>query len=208
MKKTLSILLIFIVGLSANAQTNTDSTTPVRLKTFEVSKTEMGNKLHWTVSCFLTFAIFEVQRSNDGTNYTTINTFQADILRCLQPFDYEDKTALGKTFYRVRVGDKDGKIFTSKIAVITGKQKGFDIAAMYPTIVKSTAIVSITSTNTNKAQIQVYNLQGTKVLQQTSTLTNGNNDIILDCTKLAQGTYILAIQNSEGELKTIQFIKQ
>lgn len=209
MQKLLPFFFIVIFGLDTNAQSNIDNSTPVRLKTFEVAKTEMGNTLHWSVSCFITFARFEIQRSPDGTNYKTINTFQADVLRCLQPFEYEDKAAMaGKMFYRIRVGDVDGNFFSSKIVVVTGKLNGFDIAAMYPTVVNSTATISVSSSNNNTAKLQVYNFQGKKVLEQTSTLKKGSNEIILDCTNLSKSTYILAVQNSEGELKTIQFVKQ
>ena len=76
MKNILLIATMISSSIFANAQNDTSKT--VRLKTFEVYKTEMGNKLHWTVSCFISFAVFEIQRSTDAVNYTTINTFQAD----------------------------------------------------------------------------------------------------------------------------------
>lgn len=206
--KKLYLLLILLWGLTTNAQENADSTVPVRLKTLQASGLEMGNKLHWTVSCFLNHALFEVQRSSDGSNYSTINTFKADNLRCKQPFDYEDKTAIGKVYYRIRVGDLDGKYYNSKIVVINGKQKGFDIAAMYPTVVTSKATVSITSANSDKADIQVYSMQGNKVLFKKAILSSGSNDVIIDFANLSKGKYILAIQNSENKLSTVQFIKQ
>ena len=206
MKKILLIATMISSSIFATAQNDTSKT--VRLKTFEVYKTEMGNKLHWTVSCFINFAVFEIQRSTDAVNYTTINTFQADILRCLQPFDYEDKNTKGKQYYRIRVGDRDGNFFTSKIVVITSGYTGFDIATMLPTLVTSTTTITISSAIISKAEIVIYNLQGTSAIKKSITLNKGTNDITIDCSTLAKGNYILATHNSEGEQKTIRLLKQ
>ncbi|MEP6617243.1 MAG: hypothetical protein ABJA57_11715, partial [Ginsengibacter sp.] len=133
MKKFLLLYTLTLLVFSIDAQTFSDSI-PVRLKSFEASRTNNSNKLYWAVACFLDYAKFDIQRSGDGINFTTINSFEADKLRCRQPFTYEDRTANGKVFYRLKVGDLDGRDYVSKITVLISKTKGFDIASLTPTL--------------------------------------------------------------------------
>ena len=207
MKKYLLLFITWLWVYSINAQ-NTSETVLVRLKSFEAAKTTNSNKLDWAVACFLNFARFEVQRSNDGINYSTINVFEADQLRCRQPFTYEDKTANGKVFYRIKVGDLDGRVYTSKTTVVIGKLKGFEIASMVPTLVSSNTTVTISSATTDIAAISITNLQGATVIKKSIPLLKGNNYILLELSNLAAGFHILTSVNSEGELKTMKFMKQ
>ncbi|MEO6582903.1 MAG: T9SS type A sorting domain-containing protein [Ferruginibacter sp.] len=207
MKKHLLLFAISALAFSANAQTYTDSI-PVRLKSFEASRTTNSNRLDWAVVCFLNYAKFNIQRSNDGLDFININSFQADQLRCRQPFTYEDRTANGKVFYRIKVGDLDGREYISKITVLIGKEKGFDIASLTPTLITSGAILTITSASNDAAIVAITNLQGSSVMKKTLNLVRGNNDISLDLSAVSAGNYILTSVNSEGELKTIRFVKQ
>jgi len=207
MKKPLLLFIMSVWMFSVNAQNYTDSI-PIRLKSFEASRMTNSNKLDWSVICFLNYAKFDIQRSSDGINFTTINSFQADQFRCRQPFTYQDKTANGKTFYRIKVGNLDGKEYVSKITVLIGKATGFDIASMAPTLVTSAAILTITSADNDAATITIANLQGAPVMKKLIKLSKGNNEIRLDLSTLSFGNYVLSCLNSDGELKTIRMIKR
>ncbi|MEP6597368.1 MAG: T9SS type A sorting domain-containing protein [Ginsengibacter sp.] len=206
-KKFLLLYTLTALVFAANAQNYTDSI-PVRLKSFEASRTNNSNKLYWAVACFLNYAKFDIQRSDDGKNFTTINSFKADQLRCRQPFTYEDRTANGKVFYRLKVGDLDGRDYISKITVLISKTRGFDIASLTPTLINIGTTVTITSAGNDAAMITVVNLQGSPVVKKTISLFKGNNDISLNLSALSPGIYVLTSVNSEGELKKIRFIKQ
>lgn len=207
--KTIILLLIICISLftlPAKAQLG-DSSIPVRLKSFDAVKTGNSNKLNWAVVCFLEYANFEVQRSSDGVNYITINSFQADRLRCLQPFDYEDRNVGGKVYYRIKVGDLDGRFYTSKITVVIGKARGFEIASMIPTLVGSNATATISSAANDKAEIRINTLVGVAMYKKSLALVKGNNTIPLALSALPSGNYVLSLVNTEGQLKTIRFIK-
>ena len=87
---------------------------PVRLSYLDGNRNGNSNQLNWAVSCFLDYANFEIQSSANGLNYYTIHTFQADQTRCRQPFNYSDPQPSGKFYYRIRVGDLNGKFYSSK----------------------------------------------------------------------------------------------
>ncbi len=85
------------------------------------------------------YANFQIQKSANGKDFSTISSFTADRLRCQQPFDYTDssKTYQGNIFYRINVGNIDGKFYHSSVRSVYIKEKGFDLVSVYPTIVKS-----------------------------------------------------------------------
>lgn len=207
MKKSL-VLFSLMFSTIAFSQTVPADSVPIRVKSFEASQSANATKLNWSVVCFLQYAKFIVERSNDGINYTTINTFQADQLRCKQPFDFEDKSSSGKYFYRLKVGDLDGNFSTSKVVAVFGKSKGFDITAMAPTVVTSTAQLSISSASADKVMIYITSVQGVAILNKSFSIVKGNNTISLNLASLPNGTFVLSSHNSEGELKTIRFTKQ
>lgn len=205
--KKLFLLLFLLDAVIANSQIITEDGAPVRVKSFDASQSVNTTNLHWSVVCFLQYAKFLVERSNDGITYTTINTFQADRLRCKQPFDFEDRTANDKVYYRLKVGDLDGNFSTSKVVAVFGKSKGFDITAMTPTVVTSGAQISISSASADKASIFITGMQGILVLNKSISLAKGSNTISLDLSSLSKGSFVLSSYNSEGGVKTIRFIK-
>ncbi|MFY7963828.1 MAG: hypothetical protein ACOVO1_02930 [Chitinophagaceae bacterium] len=208
MKKIIIILLAITTRFLAQSQSNND-TIPIRLSSFNgTSLTYNSVKLNWKVVCNLDFAYFQVQRSTDGINYTTINTFQSDRLRCKQPFDYEDQNIGGRIYYRVSVGDKDGKFSSSKTVGLTGKTKPFDIVSLIPTIVASNSQLNISSASIDKIQVVIKNAQGITVKEIYTKLSTGINYINLELSNLAKGFYSISVINSNSNTITTRFIKQ
>lgn len=202
------MLLAITTTFLAQSQTSND-TTPIRLSSFNATSLANNNiKLNWKVICFLDFANFQVQRSTDGINYTTINMFQSDRLRCKQPFDYEDQNIGGKIYYRVSVGDKDGKFSTSKIVLLTGKTKPFELIGLSPTLVTSNTQLNISSAIADKVKILITNAQGLSVKQISTTLNTGTNYINLQLSNLAKGFYNISVYNTNATIISTHFIKQ
>ncbi|MCY7421860.1 MAG: hypothetical protein LH478_08985 [Chitinophagaceae bacterium] len=206
-KKKLFLLLFLLYAVFAKSQAITEDSTPVRVNSFDASQSANITNLHWSVVCYLQYAKFLVERSTDGITYSTINTFQADRLRCKQPFNYEDRAANGKVFYRLKVGDLDGNFSASKAIAVFGKSKGFEITSMNPTIVTSGAQINISSASVDKARIFITSTHGIVVLNKAVSLAKGSNNVSLDLSSLSKGTFLLSSYNREGALKTIRFFK-
>ncbi len=207
MKLFLLLLSFLIGGLVVQAQVSGVDSVPVRLSTLDARSDGNNARLDWKVVCFLDYAKFEIQRSADGSNYTTINIFEADYLRCRQPFDYNDANINGKAFYRIKVGDIDGRIYHSKIVAVTGKEKGFEINSLTPTAITANAILSMSSANTGNAQIELLNFYGVIVKRVSVKLNKGSTDLTLDMGNLAAGNYILSLNNGFSNRKTVRFTK-
>jgi hypothetical protein len=208
MKKPVLFLLILLCAYSAKSQDFSADSIPVRLKYIQAAQQSNANKIIWSVVCLLDYAKFDIQRSQDGIHYTSISQFEADRLRCLSPFEYEDRSSTGRSFYRVRVGDLDGRFYTSKTIVVYGKEKGFEITAISPSIVSNKSNVSISSSSANRAELVIADQNGKIVSKKIYHLQTGNNEILLDAALLNKGNYFLTIINANGQKRTARFVKQ
>ena len=205
--RILFLLVLFVSANSTLAQfTNTDSV-PVRISSITTEKTANGNKINWKVSCSLPFANFEVQRSLDGNNYTTINSFRADELRCRQPFDFTDQPQSEKSFYRIKVGDIDGRIYSSKVVAFYGQTQGFDLNSITPSVVSQNTVINITSSSVDKVQLTIISLTGISALKKEIILLKGNNEINVELGNLPKGNFHIAIVNSKGVVKSSSILK-
>ncbi|HEY0679360.1 MAG TPA: T9SS type A sorting domain-containing protein [Chitinophagaceae bacterium] len=182
----------------------------IKLTTFNAAKASGYNNVHWQAECTSTQAVFEIERSSDGQNFSKIETVVADQVRCRQPFDFQDKTAkAGTNYYRIRVVDVDGKSFYSRIVAVINKSKGFELVGIYPSVISSGQLkVNIASANRDKAELYITNIQGQILKRMQVSVDAGENIIYVDVAGLASGVYHLSGNNSEGQTKTLRFIKQ
>lgn len=184
---------------------------PVKISSFEAISGHQFNSLFWKTACSIDFARFEIQRSYNGTDYTTINTFSASSFRCQSPFDFSDSTAnplAGHVFYRLKVGDIDGRVYNSKIVAVISNGKGVEINSLVPSVVSTTTTLSISSSENIDANISVINTAGTPLYTKSEKLTKGLNSVELNLEAIPSGRYWLIVRNSKYGSKTVQFLKQ
>lgn len=183
---------------------------PIKLTQFDATKAGSANAIHWKAECTSTQAVFVIERSTDGHNFQKIETITADQTRCLLPFDYQDKApAAGNNFYRIKVVDVDGKAYYSRIVVVINRAKGFELVGVYPSLITSGQLkVNVTAASKDKTELYITNISGQVIRRMQTSLNAGENIIYIHVDGLASGTYQVSAMNSDGELKTLRFIKQ
>ncbi len=208
MIKTLAIVILIIGSHAASAQGDSSYST-VRLSSFDVSVTNNITKLHWKTICFLQYANFQIQKSANGADYHTISSFTADRLRCQQPFDFIDSSGAnqGNIFYRINVGNIDGTFYNSAVRRVYVKEKGFDLIAIYPTIVTSSVNFTLSSADNKTFYATIINQSGISVKKIKLQVPKGLSYYSLQAGGLPPGYYWLQILNEQGEVKTEKFIK-
>lgn len=200
----LTILLTNVVYLEAQFAGN--DSIPVRISYLQGERKNNSNELEWAVSCSLQFAKFEIQRSANAVDYSTIHTFQADELRCRQPFSYTDIQHPDKMFYRIKVGDIDGRFYSSKTIVLYGKNSGFDLVSILPSITNGTTSLVISTATADKIQIVITNFSGTVIKKLNQSITPGSNTIPVDLSNCSKGSYLISVSSGKGIVKTGQII--
>lgn len=194
---------------SVLAQSDTDYL-PVRLANFDASANTNIAKLHWSTICYLDFANFQIQKSVDGINFTTVNTFTADKFRCTQPFDFADSslTHLGTVFYRINVGNIDGKFFYSAIRSVYLKEKSFKLTSVYPTLVSATLHFSLANDRNENFRAVIVNGAGKVVKSREFQAVNGITKYTMPTADLSHGYYWLRVLDGRGNADIGKFLKQ
>lgn len=209
MKKIISIFILIIVCEATSAQ-NDSNYLPVRLASFDVSAHNNIAKLHWTTICYLQYANFQIQKSADGKNFTSIHSFTADKFRCTQPFDFTDSSLsnLGNVFYRINVGNIDGQFFSSAIRTVSLKEKRFDLVSVYPKMAASSLNFSLSDNKSESFWAVIVNVSGAIVKKQQFHAVNGITKYVINTNNLPTGYYWLQVSNGNENPETSKFFKQ
>lgn len=209
MKKIFSIIILIALSNIVSAQSDSNSL-PVRLSSFEVGADNNIAKLHWSTICYLQYANFEIQKSVDGANFTTINSFTADRFRCQQPFDFSDSSLsnTGKVFYRINVGSIDGNFMSSAIRTVYLKEDEFDLRSVYPTMVTSVLNFTLANNTIEPVWATIINGAGAVVKKEQFQAVNGITKYVINADNLPAGFYFLKVFNGRGNLKTTKFFKK
>jgi hypothetical protein len=184
------------------------SALPVNLVSFNGKKLNSGrSQLTWVISSNARPEKFEILRSTDGKNFTSIGTVTGVITK-LQ-YDFEDAQMVnGNNFYRLKLYDKDGSVNYSKIITLMNGTTGFFMTSMLPTIVYDRAKVNISSSRKGSVQLVVTDVNGRIVHQQISAITAENQDIWVELRSLSKGAYHITGYFDGNRSQTIRFVKQ
>ena len=145
---------------------------------------------------------FEVQRSNNGREFATMQTVPARGAAG-QYMVYDERPAHGRTYYRLKTIDKDGRIKFSKVVSAYLAQQGEFVLEAYPNPVKNQLNISISGTINGKASVTMLNMVGT-VVDQIDVL---RNQVSIDMSKHPAGVYYIRYQDNKNN-KVIRISKQ
>ncbi len=185
---------------------------PVTFVSFNGSKKDNGNLLGWSTANENNNRGFDIERSVDGRNFTSI-AFQSTKAEngnssTVLNYSYLDSRPFaGANFYRLKQIDKDGTISYSVIIKIDGDKNGIQISSVYPNPVRETLNLAISSAITEKATIIITDLTGKLVSQMSTALIAGENIIPVNVSTLSAGSYHVRVICPNAEVKTSQFIK-
>ena len=84
----------------------------------------------------------------------------------------------------------------------------FKILNTYPTITKDELTIILTNSKEETLQLKLYDAAGRVIIQQTVSVIQGINEIILDASPYQSGMYHILIQPQKGKPLTTRFIKQ
>jgi hypothetical protein len=183
---------------------------PVTLEYFEGVKQNDINVLRFKVNCSgSNNNTLTVERSADGSNFSTVNTVVADGLRCLQPFSYTDNHPLpGYNYYRLAMQDENGKTTYSNRIVVLNKATGFEMVNLAPAMVTGNTVLNVSAAQKMQVTVVVTDIAGRVQQKNTYYLTAGSNQLKINCGHLAAGFYQVAVCAADGEIKTVRFVKQ
>lgn len=181
---------------------------PIRLLNFDARKTSASQaQVSWTISSNSNASKFEVLRSLDGRNFNSIGTVTAIDRQFAYGFG-DNSLPSGTSYYRLKMTDRDGIVSYSPIVAVFNGTKGIFITSMLPTVVRSGAIVNISSSEKGTIQLLVTDMYGRIVKKQLASIANGNQQVALDLSILPSGAYQVSGYMNGQQVGTIRFVRQ
>lgn len=161
---------------------------PVKLDNFDAAKEGSGVKLTWRASEENGVAVYQVQRSTDGVNFSTIGTVNAENKKSYSYLDVMPTS--GNNFYRLRILDVDNAAKISHIVSL--KSKVAMAIEAYPNPVRDRMIVQHPKAISG-TRLQLISLTG-QVLKDVQVPANA---VVtpLDVTGLSNGTYYIMFRS-------------
>ncbi len=177
---------------------------PITLSGFVATMQNCQAVLSWEVVKSDNFKQFVVERSIDGSKFEAIGNVA--YAQAISSYTYADKnTVNGKSFYRLRLVDRDGMFSYSSTVNVNSDCKTQRIE-VYPTKTAGTVYISLPA-GYEGAGIEVIALTGqsVKVAGSGNTKEPGLRQIQLD--GLAQGTYLVKVTQA-NEVHTFKVVYQ
>lgn len=177
-------------------------------KNLEGENLQVGTMLKWSTAMEEETAIFVVEKSEDGTNFTSIGSIEAlGNSTDLHDYNFLDILASAEqTFYRLKQVDTDGSSSLSEvIAVPQVFENNFQVVSMSNVATQDKFEASIDSSIDGDMSVELLNLRGDKVFGDEAVILAGLNDISIDLTSHEEGIYRLVMtMNNEEEVLVIK----
>jgi hypothetical protein len=184
-----------------------DLATPLPIKLVSFSAVCAGSYaiIEWKTGEESQLRDFVVQRSTDGTAWSTLGQLDAQNAANGASYSFKDAAPLSDCFYRLKIEDLDGNLTYSPIF----RGGCSDIALpflVYPNPAVSQAVAQISLRRASKGRVQVLNTAGGSVYEADWSLQTGLNQLVIPVIGWAPGTYWLRLVLPDGT-QTAKFIK-
>ncbi|MBL0130961.1 MAG: T9SS type A sorting domain-containing protein [Chitinophagaceae bacterium] len=183
----------------------TQSTLPVKLGTFNVTKQGNNAVIDWTTLTEINSDYFEIERSKDGINFVSAGTKQAaGNSAAAVNYQFIDPITInsGILYYRLKSVDLDAKSTYSKIVTLRLSASIVKDFNVYPNPFSSDLKVELKSTKETTITIRISNAAGQLVVSRKAVLQTGDNTVVLssELSTLKSGMYMMEVVTEEGKL--------
>jgi hypothetical protein len=120
----------------------------------------------------------------------------------------DDSVQNGISFYRLRITDKAGIEYLSKIIAINNSKSDFTITIAPAIVLGNRASLRINSARNQKLEWIITSMDGRIIKRESVSAYSGNNIFLLDLSELAEGMYQLTGISADKQFYTVRFIKQ
>jgi hypothetical protein len=181
---------------------------PVELLSFYGDVGDNYNHLYWKTASEIETNHFEVERSSDGNNFTTIGKVNATgNSLTLQNYSFEDKVRNdGLNYYRLKIVDEDGKYKHSGIIALTAISKDV-ILEVVPNPASEYIDILYSLERASETEIKIYDPRGAIIYSTNKSSIKGINSSTLKIDNFAKGIYNVVLING-GIVSTSRFVKQ
>jgi hypothetical protein len=174
---------------------------PSTCNVFTYKIAEQKVQLQFSTKTEINTNYFEIERSADGTNFSTISTITATNNSNGNSYQFTDATIKINTiyYYRLKQVDKDGSthFVCSTIKVNTGSKRQL-FSNAYPNPVNNLLSIDVLKPLIGNVDVQIINAVGQVLQQYNFNLQSFDTQLRLNTTKLNTGIYTLRITTNDA----------
>ena len=180
---------------------------PIELLSFEAIQKKKQVVLSWTTATEINNEFFTIERSEDGENFRELSR-QMGAGNSNLPLQYQyidEKPLPGKSYYRLKQTDFDGKYTYSYMVAVN-----FSISNVFSIFPQPAADILHVYYNSDKNYTQelvFMDLRSREMLINSLSIEKGNNVLEIDISKLTPGFYIVKFKEDTGEEYISKLVK-
>jgi hypothetical protein len=174
---------------------STTAALPVTLLSFTAVKQNDIAHLGWSTAQEANSKQFNVERSADGSTFTSIGTVAAQGFSSIKTsYSFNDKQPLaGNNYYRLKEIDLDGKFVYSTVVKLNFVRQ----LSIRITPNPATTVINVVIDDASEAlTMQIIDLNGRMLMQQ--TLPPGTRNVSISVGGLAKGLYNVKLVSNSG----------
>ena len=174
---------------------------PLKLLSFTAERRAGSTYLNWVTDNEENVSHFDVQRSYDAINYSSIGNVAARNSGAREQYNLEDRSPLkGFAWYRIRSVDIDGKFSYSRIAVVSELDiKSTSFMVMNP--VRSAITVFNKTGAEGQFDYRIFNSAGQLMTRGNVNIANNGGAVLPLPSQTAAGIYILELSNPKIQFR-------
>jgi len=168
---------------------------PLKMLSFTAERRSGISYLKWTTVNEENVSHFDVQRSYDGTQYSTIGNVAARNSGSRENYNYEDHDPLrGLAYYRIKSIDIDGKFSYSRIAVVS---EADIISSSFVVLNPARAAITVFNKTSTGGffDYRLFNAGGQLIMQGNVSMAVNGGALLPVPPQTASGVYVLEISN-------------
>ncbi len=177
---------------------------PVSLINFVAVKADNAVQVKWTTTMEANSDYFDVQKSTDGTNWSTIGRVEAaGNSSQLINYTFNDINVVnGWQFYRLIQADLDGTQTTTKVVAINVNNDSKITLGLSPNPASNLLTINPNASESVDISFKIYDASGKLLVEGSENAMLVNIDI----TNLSAGVYLTEV-NVNGTINFIRFLK-
>ncbi len=191
-------------GGSVSVSEIVTSPLPINLKSFSASEKGNANVINWETAVEQNVRNFVVEKSNNGSTWTTVGTKSPDASKRYMMID---ASPFPTSYYRLKNVDKDGRFDYSTIVVVERNTGKFTFTSVTPNPTSYDLNVKFETAENAEIKLNVIDILGKVVLIQNIEALKGINTVTVNTSVLPAGAYFLNINNGVNTL-TQRIVKQ
>ncbi|WP_276485102.1 PKD domain-containing protein [Paraflavitalea pollutisoli] len=153
---------------------------------------------------------FDIERSLDGKQYTTIGKIPgAGRSSTLQPYSFSDQQSpVTTTYYRLKLVNAQGVTRQYSAVIRIAATPTSTVLEYYPNPVKDQLTLQLNHAGKGQLQVRVLSLDGRLIRQQQQYRKEGLSTLQLETKSLKPGIYLLEVSMGDQLHEIRKFVKQ